>query len=439
MLVTHDPQCVVVELEKLYDVAIESMRADVSAPATYPMLEIRCKYRAQPNAHTMSYCIVHKDTTSHGTVTQPALFRAYFLEQLSALSKRYDAEFAVYPSQERIPVSFVPGIQVKQEWLHLANTLMPDLGNIRDIQQSAKCLSYFDALRVDFSINRLQHYTGTHAQHFQRFVLLTNYHRYVPAFVEYAKSYAATNEGCRVIGPDNVDLTDEEAVAQPTLVQMPAYHLVRPDGNGITLINIGVGPSNAKTITDHLAVLRPHAWLMVGHCGGLRATQKLGDYVLAHSYVRFDHVLDKQVPLWVPVPCLSEIQNAIQQAIDGVTNCEIPARTGAVLTTDDRNWELDVATYKHIIEDSRAIAVDMESATIAANGYRYRVPYGTLLCVSDKPLHGELKLQGMANEFYRKRVRQHLDISIRAMEALRDRIDTLHSKKLRGFDEPLFR
>ena len=83
---------------------------------------------------------------------------------------------------------------------------------------------------------------------------------------------------------------------------MPAYHLKRDDGDGITMVNIGVGPSNAKTMTDHLAVLRPHCWLMLGHCAGLRRSQILGDYVLAHGYVRDDHVLDQDLPAWVPVP-----------------------------------------------------------------------------------------------------------------------------------------
>ena len=97
--------------------------------------------------------------------------------------------------------------------------------------------------------------------------------------------------------------------------QMPAYHLKRADGSGITLVNIGVGPSNAKTITDHIAVLRPTAWLMVGHCAGLRSSQQLGDYVLTHAYVREDHVLDEDLPLFVPIPALAEIQVALEEAV----------------------------------------------------------------------------------------------------------------------------
>ena len=219
--------------------------------------------------------------------------------------------------------------------------------------------------------------------------------------------------------------------------QMPAYHLKKPGHAGITMINIGVGPSNAKTITDHVAVLRPHAWLMLGHCAGLRNTQALGDYVLAHAYVREDHVLDDDLPVWVPIPPLAEIQVALQEAVaevTGLTGYELKRimRTGTVATIDNRNWELrDQRGPVQRLSQSRAIALDMESATIAANGFRFRVPYGTLLCVSDKPLHGELKLPGMATDFYKRQVAQHLRIGIRAIEKLAEMPpERLHSRKL---------
>ena len=115
-------------------------------------------------------------------------------------------------------------------------------------------------------------------------------------------------------------------------------------------------------------------------------------------------------------------------------------RTGTVATIDNRNWELrDHREPVQRFSQSRAIALDMESATIAANGFRFRVPYGTLLCVSDKPLHGELKLPGMANHFYRARVDQHLFIGMLAMELMRENgIERLHSRKLRSFAEAAF-
>ena len=77
---------------------------------------------------------------------------------------------------------------------------------------------------------------------------------------------------------------------------MPAYHLMRADGTGITMVNIGVGPSNAKTITDHVAVLRPHAWLMLGHCAGLRNTQRWATTCWPTAMSREDHVLDDDLP-----------------------------------------------------------------------------------------------------------------------------------------------
>jgi AMP nucleosidase len=226
---------------------------------------------------------------------------------------------------------------------------------------------------------------------------------------------------------------------------MPTYHLKRADGSGITLVNIGVGPSNAKTATDHIAVLRPHAWVMVGHCAGLRNSQAMGDFVLAHAYLREDKVLDDDLPVWVPIPALAEIQIALEKAVAKVTELEgyelkRVMRTGTVASLDNRNWELrDQSGPVQRLSQSRAIALDMESATIAANGFRFRVPYGTLLCVSDKPLHGELKLPGMASDFYKTQVSRHLMIGIHAMEQLRSMpLERIHSRKLRSFEETAF-
>jgi len=192
-------------------------------------------------------------------------------------------------------------------------------------------------------------------------------------------------------------------------------------------------------------VLRPHAWLMVGHCAGLRNSQRLGDFVLAHAYLREDHVLDDDLPIWVPIPALAEIQIALEDAVKAVTQLEgyelkRIMRTGTVATIDNRNWELrDHSGPVQRLSQSRAVGLDMESATIAANGFRFRVPYGTLLCVSDKPLHGELKLPGMASDFYRSQVANHLMIGIRAMETLREMpLERIHSRKLRSFEETAF-
>jgi AMP nucleosidase len=310
-------------------------------------------------------------------------------------------------------------------------------------------LAPFTAQRVDYSLARLSHYTATAAEHFQNHVLFTNYQFYVEEFEAFARAQLADPASgyTSFVGTGNVEITDPQAPLHTPakLPQMPTYHLKRPGGQGITLVNIGVGPSNAKTATDHIAVLRPHAWLMVGHCAGLRNSQSLGDFVLAHAYLREDKVLDDDLPVWVPIPALAEIQIALQEALAQITQLEgyelkRIMRTGTVATLDNRNWELrDQSGPVQRLSQSRAIALDMESATIAANGFRFRVPYGTLLCVSDKPLHGELKLPGMATEFYKTQVARHLKIGVRAMELLRDMpLERIHSRKLRSFEETAF-
>jgi AMP nucleosidase len=313
-------------------------------------------------------------------------------------------------------------------------------------------LALFTAPRVDYSLHRLRHYTGTLPEQFQNFVMFTNYQFYIDEFVRLGRAAvgSAPHGYSAFVEPGNVVTTASgtQGIAPPRLPQMPAYHLMRAGHAGITMVNIGVGPANAKTITDHIAVLRPHAWLMLGHCAGLRNTQRLGDYVLAHGYVREDHVLDEELPLWVPIPALAEVQVALEQAVADVTRLagfELKKilRTGTVASTDNRNWELLPKSVhggpERRFSQSRAIALDMESATIAANGFRFRVPYGTLLCVSDKPLHGEIKLPGMADTFYRERVDQHLRIGMRAIELLREQQPgRLHSRKLRSFAEVAF-
>lgn len=401
------------------------------------------------------------------TVTRPELFRTYLIDQIGRLIRHHGVPVVVGLSGRRLPLPYVveesamalSGERIPELWRHFS---LPDLratddaianGDRDQWTGAEQPLALFTAERADYSLQRLYHYTATVPEYFQRFILLTNYQRYVDRFIDFAREqveaggeYTALVEPGNAVtrGADYVPI-GREGEPPPHLPQMPAYHLVRSDGRGISLVNIGVGPSNARTITDHLAVLRPHCWLMLGHCAGLRHSQRLGDYVLAHGYVRDDHVLDQDLPLFVPVPPIAEVQVALQDAVAKVTGLKgleqkTRMRTGTVATTDNRNWELRYSELRERLNQSRAIAVDMESATIAANGFRFRVPYGTLLCVSDKPLHGELKLRGMADAFYRERISQHLDIGIEAMRILRKRgPEILHSRKLRSFDEPAFR
>jgi AMP nucleosidase len=340
---------------------------------------------------------------------------------------------------------------------HFPTTELADIGDeiadglLRIKGNANSPLALFDALRTDFSLARLRHYTGAPAEHVQNYILFTNYHRYVDEFVSWACTQVGNGRYTALSGAGGLFVdqpTDNAAqlVADSTWRrhQMPAYHLMAPDRSGITLVNIGVGPSNAKTICDHLAVMRPEAWLMIGHCGGLRETQRIGDYVLAHAYLRDDHILDEVLPPEIPIPPIAEVQQALAVAAEHVSgtsgaNLKRRMRTGTVVTTDDRNWELRYSASALRFSQSRAIAIDMESATIAAQGYRFRVPYGTLLCVSDKPLHGEIKLPGQANRFYEEAIAAHLQIGIQTCDLLREAGNSLHSRKLRAFNEPPFR
>lgn len=397
------------------------------------------------------------------SITHPRVFSDYLQGQFERVIKRFDAKIYIGHSRTPIPLPFaMETIHANLPPEHKANlqrhfhapnliTTNDDIvdGNLLFNNDGPAPLSLFTAERVDYSLARLRHYSATSAKHFQKFILFTNYQRYVDEFRDYALSQVEAGKADSFVEPGNRVHKKGAPCSEPDLSklpQMPAYHLCGENNKGVTLVNIGVGPSNAKTITDHLAVLRPHVWLMIGHCGGLRLTQRLGDYVLAHAYVREDGVLDDVLPLSVPLPTIAEVQVAMMKAVSDVSNVEARRvkehlRTGTVVTTSDRNWELRFQANGVALNKARAIAIDMESATIAANGYRYRVPYGTLLCVSDRPLHGELKLPGMADAFYQERIGQHLEVGLKAIDLLRIEAakGSLHSRKLRSFDEPFFR
>jgi AMP nucleosidase len=466
------PEAAVERLALLYDAAIHDIEAAFAAFSkgekpqagehpVYPYLSIEVP-RGAIAMSSLAFGKVTKAGRYGTTITNPRLFKDYLIEQLSLLATNYKARIYVGKSRDTIPLTFAveraAAAMDAESRRRLAERFpMPRLDTAHDsIVDGARWegpgpapLSLFSAERIDFSLHRLRHYTGTEAPHFQSFVLFTNYQRYIDEFQVYATREVQEGRAQRFVEPGNRITEQGKEPSRPPLAklpQMPAYHLVQSGNHGITLINIGVGPSNAKTLTDHLAVLRPHVWLMIGHCGGLRASQQLGDYVLAHAYLRDDQVLDEVLPVAIPIPALAEVQVALAQAVGEVTGAKSQTlkerlRTGTVVTTADRNWELRFGELSMRFNQSRAIAIDMESATIAANGYRFRVPYGTLLCVSDRPLHGEIKLPGMADAFYEERVSQHLEIGIRALELLRKEAfaGTLHSRKLRSFTEPAFR
>ena len=451
----------------------ERIKPDAAQHSQFRYPELRLIYQGQGEAPATvrAFAKVQVPGTYSVTVTHPAAFRKYLLEQLRPLMQDFTVQVEVGVSQQNIPYPYVveqgdelagSGVTAAELARVFPSTDLSAASDgtadgLNDWESTDPLpLALFDAARVDFSLRRLVHYTGSDWRHVQPWILLTNYHRYVDQFIRHGLDMLVGNSRfVRMVLPGNVVVErgmaegEMQAIIETVVwhrYQMPAYHLQtgEGDGNGITLVNIGVGPSNAKNITDHLAVLRPHCWLMIGHCGGLRQSQTIGDYVLAHAYMRRDGILDRVLPPNIPLPALAEVQQALQEAARQVTGeqgdeLKKRLRTGTVLTYDDRNWELRWAQERPLINLARAVAVDMESGTVAAQGYRLRVPYGTLLCVSDKPLHSELKLPGAAGAFYERAVTQHLHIGIAALDLLRSQLNSLHSRKLRSFDEPPFR
>ena len=480
-MTTQSSAAIVDQLDSIYTASADRLRAalrayvetgeqpDGAARAAgafaYPELRLHYSGNGPVDHPERSYARLTREGLYATSITQPALFREYLTEQLDFLLADFDVRVEVGRSRQEIPYPYVLDAEHGIDLGGAASvdisrifpaTMLSQIGDevvdgLWNAPDEPRPLALFDAQRADFSLARLRHYTGTPPGHIQKYILFTNYHRYVDEFVRWACAQLSEDGPYRMLSCSGglvlaAGADPDEAITDSAWRrhQMPAYHLVAPDRSGITLVNIGVGPSNAKTITDHLAVMRPEVWLMIGHCGGLRPSQRIGDYVLAHAYLRDDHVLDDVLPPEIPIPAIAEVQLALvagAEAVSGETQEQLKRRlrTGTVVTTDDRNWELRYTRSALRFSQSRAVAIDMESATLAAQGYRFRVPYGTLLCVSDRPIHGEIKLPGQANRFYERAISEHLRIGIAAIDELRRTGARLHSRKLRAIDEPPFR
>ena len=333
-----------------------------------------------------------------GELARPDAIR-WFLEREMGKLLEKGADIEIFPSRERTGLrdpAILDAVD-EEDW---------------DIRQ--KKLFLFTPERIELSMDRIEHYTGCDASSFQRYLVFTNYDMHIGMFM---KKFPGCAGPCR----DGV--------------QMPAYHAPIGENLGVSIVNIGVGPSNAKTVTDHLAVLRPDAMIMMGHCGGLRNHQEIGDFVLASGYMRDDQLLDEMIPLNVPI-----IPNFIMNSLlrDEMARRGLSFRQGTVLTTGNRNWEFAKKRYMRLFGVSRSIAIDMESATIATNGFRYRIPHASLLAVSDKPLHGSPKAAAGALEFYERSKEQHLDIVLSAIDSSRSRYPRgFPNDAVRGTDEPL--
>lgn len=480
------PEEAVVEYTRIYDREVSRIKTafEEALCGRWPKAKVRgfypkisVKIYAPPEnldpAHAYGYC-VHPGVYE-STCTRPDIFSGYLQSQLRHIKDNHpDVFFHVTESEICIPYNYALGED------YVAVGTIPesdsfkiqrsfDLPNIVDgikispsIPDGRYPLLWYNGPSTDRSLNALKHYTGTSPGYFQPYIVFTNYADYIENFQAIARAHLKEPESedkspwLALVGPGNCVETNENFSNLPDrfnvvsgslpsrMPQMPAYHMIREDGFGITIVNIGVGPSNAKTMTDAIAVLRPQTFLMVGHCAGLNISQKIGDYVIPNGYI-----VDKSIMQdifgtdeYISIPELSEIHRALKDATTETLEKEgldpkRSVRTGIVTTTANRNWEApkDYEAYPALIKmlgRNRSIGLDMESGVIAANGFYHHVPYGASLCISDEPLHGKPKLPGLAKDFYNKRVKQQLEIVINAVHLIHATNGTLQSRKLRS-------
>lgn len=447
------------KLIELYDasrtLAVETMESGNYADYTdvvYPKIVVDV-HEWHPVDRTLPYGYVEAPGRYSAAVTRPAMMREYLEEQLSTLCSNYPTTIYVGKSDIRIPPEYISGLGDVSEARRAGEGAeaipRPTLDDVHDAIVDGEWeafhgdelpLMHFGPQRVDIACARLRHYTGIDADSCQKYILFTNYDMHTTEFVRYGlerledphSRYTSliTPAGEISHGYANVSAADLSASSG---YQMPRFDLVTPEGDGITMINIGVGPSNAKTITDALAVLRPEAWIMIGHCAGLDGRMRIGDLILGNAYERRDHILDERVGHNIPIPAVPEVQRALEASVSELYGDHKAAmRTGTVISTDDRNWEWHTPQKLwEWLRGSTAVAVDMESCALAANGYRYRVPYGTLLAVSDLPLHAVPKLPAQAQAFYQNSKQAHMMCAVIAMEQLAKAPEKLHTRKLR--------
>ena len=437
---------VVSKLKALYEKSCEIARSgefDRYGEVRYPKLTVEVE-RWRPIDRSEPFGYVDEAGTYSAVISRPDLMEPYLTAQLEALTSNYPCSVEVGYSDVAIPPAYIKGMPPIDE---TANLPRPTLDEVHDaivdghwdaFNGAEKPLFHFGPQRFDLALARLEHYTGIEADSLQRFILFTNYAMHVTEFVKFGLRELSHPDSryTRLVLPSGETVSDTVALEDLELeskFQMPRYDLVTENGDGITMINIGVGPSNAKTITDSLAVLRPEAWIMIGHCAGLDARMRIGDLILGNAYERHDHVLDDYLRRELPIPAVPEIQRTLEKAVSKVYGSDASLmRTGTVLSTGDRNWEWkDPRDLWEWLRGSTAAAVDMESCTIAANGYRYRVPYGALLAVSDLPLHAVPKLPAGAQAFYSNSKEAHVMCAVRAVEKLARHPERLRTRKLR--------
>ncbi|MBI9060370.1 MAG: AMP nucleosidase [Marinilabiliaceae bacterium] len=240
--------------------------------------------------------------------------------------------------------------------------------------------------------NWLPRYTGRKLEDFTPYILLTNFNHYVELFSEWFDAPIIGQHG-----------------------NMPNC-----SANGITIINFGMGSPNAATMMDLLSAIEPQAVLFLGKCGGLKKKNNLGDLVLPIAAIRSDGTSDDYLPPEVPALPAFSLQRAVSSSIRDAGE---DYWTGTVFTTNKRVWEYD-ERFKKYLEKTRAMAIDMETATIFTVGFANGIPTGALLLVSDQPMISTgIKTAASDEKVTQSYVERHLRIGIDALMVI------IHNKK----------
>ena len=248
--------------------------------------------------------------------------------------------------------------------------------------------------KEDIVKNWLPRYTKRQLEDFTEFILLTNFNHYVELF---AKMF-------------DVEIVGREG-------SMP-----NASANGITIINFGIGSPNAALIMDMLSAIQPKAVLFLGKCGGLREKNKIGDYILPSAAIRGEGTSNDYFPIEVPALPAFNLLRSVSTCIRDFGH---DYWTGTVYTTNRRVWEHD-EQFREYLRQTRAYAVDMESATLFTVGFHNSIPTGALLLVSDMPLKPDgIKTDAMDKKTTAVYAEEHLQIGIRALETIQQNKKTL--------------
>lgn len=413
---------------------------DSELTGRYPLLGFSIENSIPNISGTESYGICRRGAGVYAsTLTQPNLLETYWLENLKKMQETHpDGQIAVGVSSKEIPIEFALNtkeyspevIEKFTQRGRLKNGVL--WGNQEEFGDFP--LAPFPAVETDNGISRLLYYLGLKKpDDVQETVLLTNYDEFLYAFKDYVEKDRKEKD---LVIPESFTAKGREANMEHR--PFAAFSLKKPGRKGITVIRIGIGASNACTLVTYLAMTRPRLILMVGHCASGRPhwQQKIGSYVLGRSFHRNSCPLAEPgvglVPLETKIPEIDEVNNSLYWAVGKehkLSKKDTPSilTGGNIVSVSYRPWDdLESAWDKFAIH--KPVGIEMETGTVVAAGYYYRVPYGACHVVTDHPIEGRVKtkMDARANTS----VRDHLNIVLRAVNRLNENPDQYASRSI---------